>query len=129
MWATQENDVWDINRSPLATVEMLDLTDDASGSIRFVVVRGRSFDGATRALGAIWVTEDEATGGFLAARSGDWAAAEMARDYEGARARGWSAERIFRYWSETEAGRTLTVEPISEAADLGKLRRLVAEAA
>ena len=55
-----------------------------------------------------------------------WNGSEMARSFRGALARGWTEERIYRYW-ERQAGVTGTymIDPPGRVGSLFQVARLV----
>jgi hypothetical protein len=52
------------------------------------------------AIGALWLSDDGARGGFLVNPYALWNGSEIARSYRSAHKRGWRPEAIFDYWSE-----------------------------
>jgi hypothetical protein len=68
--------------------------------IRFLVLSGRQDDGLWGSIGAFWLSEDGARGGFLVNPYALWNGSEIARSYRSAQMRGWRPEAIFDYWSE-----------------------------
>ena len=68
--------------------------------VRFLVVSGRQDDGLWGSIGALWLSDDGARGGFLDNPYALWNGCEIARSYRSAQKRGWQPEAIFDYWSE-----------------------------
>jgi hypothetical protein len=68
--------------------------------VRFLVVSGRQDDGLWGPIGALWLSDDGARGGFLVNPYALWNGSEIARSYRSAHKRGWRPEAIFDYWSE-----------------------------
>jgi hypothetical protein len=89
------------------------------GAVRFLLVAGERDDGAWGVVGAFWLSDDASHGGFLAAPESLWRGSEVSRSYRGALARGWTPERIYRYW-KAEAGNadTFMIDPEEQAGSL-----------
>jgi hypothetical protein len=68
--------------------------------VRFLVVSGRQDDSLWGPIGALWLSDDGARGGFLVNPYALWNGSEIARSYRSAQKRGWRPEAIFDYWSE-----------------------------
>ena len=122
MSVVQDPNVWAIPERHETVVELED-----HAPVWYVVMRGHRDDGSFGAIGVVWVTETSTAGGFIAAPSAGWLGDEMRRSYDGARERGWDANRIFRYWSDEDGEHTgLSLDPPARASDLIAVRRIVA---
>jgi hypothetical protein len=106
------------------TLQLADLQRE--GSIRFLLVSGERDDAAWGIVGAIWLSDEKNHGGFLVAPESLWHGSEMARSHRGALARGWSYERIYRYW-EKQVGcmNTYMIDPEQRASSLFEVARRV----
>ena len=122
---TQAADAW-ADHSRFAVV---DLTDQGSvsseGRVRYLLIHGELDRGGAGLVGAIWISADGERGGFIHGSGAEWTAAEMARSHQSALDRGWSHERIFRYWSEDPGERGSRRGGRAEAESLRKLVHLV----
>jgi hypothetical protein len=116
---------WD-RPSPFATppTHLTELHRD--GEVRFLLVSGERDDGAWGVIGAFWLADDGARGGFLVSPESLWHGSEMVRSFRGALARGWTEERIYQYW-EAQAGCTGTymIDPEDRAGSLFQVARRV----
>jgi len=113
--------------SPFATTPAVQLRDlQREGSVRFLLVSGERDDAAWGIVGAFWLSDEGGRGGFLVAPESLWHGSEMVRSYRGALARGWTQERIYRYWEE-QAGSTHTymIDPEERASSLLRVARRV----
>ena len=63
--------------------------------VRFLVVSGRQDDGLWGPIGALWLSDDGARGGFLVNPYALWNGSEIARSYRSAPKRGWRPAAIF----------------------------------
>jgi hypothetical protein len=118
---------WRAEPSPFATTLALQLADmQREGSVRFLLVSGERDDAAWGIVGAFWVSDEGDHGGFLVAAESLWHGSEMARSHRGALARGWTHERIYRYW-EGQVGsmNTCMIDPEQRASSLFELARRV----
>jgi hypothetical protein len=86
--------------SAFAVAEMPRSSVLEHGRVRFLVVSGRQDDGLWGPIGALWLSDDGARGGFLVNPYALWNGSEIARSYRSAQMRGWRPEAIFDYWSE-----------------------------
>ena len=86
--------------SPFTTspddVRVADLV--AEGPVRYLLVSGELDGGSWGIIGAFWLSIDGARGGFTVSPEAIWQGTEMARSYQSALARGWTAEMIYRWW-------------------------------
>ena len=116
---------WD-RPSPFATppTHLVDLHRE--GTVRFLLVSGQRDDGDWGVIGAFWLADDGDRGGFLVSPESLWHGNEMARSFRGALARGWTEERIYRYW-EALAGcaGTYMIDPEDQAGSLFQVARRV----
>jgi hypothetical protein len=113
--------------SPFATIPPVQLMElQREGAVRFLLVAGERDDAAWGVIGAFWLSDEGGHGGFLASPESLWHGSEMVRSHRGALARGWTQERIYRYW-ERQAGSTNTymIDPEARASSLYQLARLV----
>ena len=96
------------------------------GPVRFLLVAGERDDGAWGVVGAFWLSDDGDHGGFLVSPESLWQGSEMIRSFRGALARGWTRERIYRYWS-AQAGNASTymIDPEERAGSLDQVARRV----
>ncbi len=108
-------------REPIATPEAL-----AEGPVRFLLVSGRRDDGGWGLIGAYWLSIDGARGGFMVAPEAIWLGSEMVRSLKGALARGWTRERVYRWWA-SQVGVTgdVMVDPQQHADTLFHVARRV----
>ena len=98
---------------------------ETEGRVRYVVVSGKQDDGLWGPIGALWVSQDGARGGFLVNPWALWAGSELVRGYRSALERGWTAEQVYRYWlSEVWRG-SYSVDDEREARTLLLLHELV----
>ena len=122
---TSERDTED---SPLAGVRDLlpSPTLLSEGPVRFLLVAGEKDDGQWGQIGAYWRTIDGDDGGFLVSPDALWPGSEMVRSFRGARARGWTIERIYAYWQAHVgiAGR-LMIDPQQHADTVFQVARRV----
>jgi hypothetical protein len=96
------------------------------GPVRFLLVSGERDDTAWGLVGAFWLSEDDARGGFIISPDSLWHGSEMVRSYRGALKRGWSDRQIFAYWAEQTGSRgTYMVDPEKWSGTLFEVARLV----
>jgi hypothetical protein len=87
--------------SPFAPVEPPSVLElEAERGVRYLLVSGRQDDGPWGPLGALWLSGDEARGGFLIHPWAVEGGSEMVRSYRGALARGFTPSTIFDYWAK-----------------------------
>ena len=118
---------WLAQPSPFATTPAIEIADlQREGFVRFLLVSGERDDVAWGIVGAFWLSDEGDHGGFLVAPESLWHGSEMVRSYRGALARGWTHERIYRYW-EGQVGTTGTfmIDPGERARSLYQVARLV----
>ena len=91
-----------------------------------LLVSGDRDDATWGIVGAFWLADEGDRGGFLVSPDALWTGSEMVRSYRGALARGWTHERIYRYW-EQQVGSTGTymVDPEERASGLFLVARRV----
>ncbi len=96
------------------------------GGVRFLLVSGERDDTTWGIVGAFWLSEEGDRGGFLLSPGSLWHGSEMARSFRGALTRGWTEERIYRYW-ESQAGGvgTYMVDPEARASSLFQVARAI----
>jgi hypothetical protein len=118
---------WQTQPSPFATTPALQPDDlQRGGSVRFLLVSGERDDTAWGIVGAFWLSDEGGFGGFLVAPGSLWHGSEMVRSYRGALARGWTHERIYRYWERQIGGtRTFMIDPEERASSLFQVARRV----
>ena len=117
-----------VGQSPFAV--KTDLVDQewlvSEGRVRYLIVHGELDRGGTGIVGAIWISVDGNRGGFVRGFGATWSAGEMARSHKGALDRGWTHDRIFRFWNETPGELIgITVADLAEAESLRKLVNFV----
>jgi hypothetical protein len=96
------------------------------GRVRFLLVSGERDDTTWGLVGAFWLSEDGARGGFVVSPDSLWHGSEMIRSYRGALGRGWSDQRIFEYWeAQTGSLGTYMVDPEKTAETLFEVARTV----
>jgi hypothetical protein len=96
------------------------------GPVRFLLVSGERDDATWGLVGAFWLSEDGARGGFVISPDSLWHGSEMVRSYRGALTRGWSDRRIFEYWAaQTGSMGTYMVDPEQRAGTLNEVAHLV----
>ena len=118
---------WHVEPSPFATTPAPHIADlQREGSVRFLLVSGDRDDATWGIVGAFWLADEGDHGGFLVSPDALWTGSEMVRSYRGALARGWTHERIYRYW-ERQVGSTGTymVDPEERASGLFLVARRV----
>ena len=93
--------------------------------VRFLVVSGRQDDGLWGPIGALWLSDDGARGGFLVNPYALWNGSEIARSYRSAHKRGWRPEAIFDYWSEEIRRGPYSIDEEQGAETLALLADLV----
>ena len=93
--------------------------------VRFLVVSGRQDDGLWGPIGALWLSDDGARGGFLVNPYALWNGSEIARSYRSAQMRGWRPEAIFDYWSEEIRRGPYSIDEEQGAETLALLADLV----
>lgn len=112
--------------SAFAVAEMPRSSDlEHERRVRFLIVNGRQDDGFWGPVGAMWLSEDGARGGFLVNPYALWNGSEIARSYRGARKRGWEPEAIFGYWSNEIWRGPYSVDEAQGAETLWLLAELV----
>jgi hypothetical protein len=96
------------------------------GPVRFLLVSGERDDTTWGIVGAFWLSQDGARGGFVISPDSLWHGSEMVRSYRGALKRGWIDRRIFEYWAaQTGSMGTYMVDPEQEAGTLFEVARMV----
>jgi len=118
---------WHAEPSPFATMPVLHLADiQRDGSVRILLVSGARDDARWGIIGAFWIADEGDQGGFLVSPESLWHGSEMVRSYLSAIARGWTHERIYRYW-EGQVGSTGTymIDPGERASSLFEVARRV----
>jgi hypothetical protein len=118
---------WHAEPSPFATTPALHLDDlQREGSVQFLLVSGERDDAAWGVVGVFWLSDEGGHGGFLVAAESLWHGSEMVRSYRGALARGWTHERIYRYWEgQVGSTRTYMIDPGERASSLFEVARRV----
>jgi hypothetical protein len=102
---------------------------NTEGPVRFLLVSGEKDDSRWGIVGAIWLSEDGARGGYLLSPTALWHGREMVRNYRSALSRGWSDVAIFDYWKEqTGILGTYMIDPPRHADALFDLARIVGAA-
>ena len=99
---------------------------EAEGRGRYLVVTGKQDDGLWGPIGALWVSQDGRRGGFLVNPWALWEGSEIVRSYGSALERGWTAEEIYRYWSNEVWPGSCVIDEEREAQTLVLLHELVA---
>ena len=99
---------------------------EAEGRVRYLVVSGKQDDGLWGPVGALWVSEDGARGGFLVNPWALWEGSEIVRGYGSALERGWTPEEIYRYWRSEVWPGACVIDDEREAQTLLLLHELVA---
>jgi hypothetical protein len=97
----------------------------AEGRVRYLLVSGRQDDGLWGTLGAIWLSEDRARGGFLVNPWALWEGSEIVRGYRGALERRWTPEHVYDYWRCEVWRGPYSVDEELEAGSLLLLSQLV----
>jgi hypothetical protein len=112
--------------SAFAVAEMPRPSDlERERRVRFLIVSGRQDDGSWGPVGAMWLSEDHARGGFLVNPYALWNGSEIARSYRSAVRRGWRPETIFEYWSDEIWRGPYSVDEEQRAETLALLAELV----
>ena len=112
--------------SAFAVAEMPRSSDlDRERRVRFLVVSGRQDDASWGPVGAMWLSEDGARGGFLVHPYALWNGSEIARSYRSAQRRGWRPQTIFDYWSNEIWRGPYSVDEEQKAETLALLAELV----
>ena len=108
-------------RSPVAAPDAL-----AEGPVRFLLVSGDQDDEGWGLIGAFWLSIDSGRGGFLVCPEAIWSGSEMVRSFKSAVARGWTEERIYRWW-QSQVGWVgkVMVDPQQHADTLFQVARRV----
>jgi hypothetical protein len=113
---------------PLSTIESRPtvLGVLAEGPVRSLLVSGDLDDGTWGVTGAFWLSIDGERGGFVVSPEALWTGSEMARSFRRAIERGWSPERIYRYW-QTQVGiaGAVMVDPQQHADSLLQIHKRV----
>lgn len=99
---------------------------ETEGPVRYVVLSGSQDDGRWGPIGAVWLSEDRARGGFLVHPWALWEGSEFVRGYQSARRRGWTPTAIFGYWRREARPRSTKDEEEHRAESLRLLNELVA---
>ncbi len=117
----------DLHRpSPFASLATPSTSElQTEGAVRYLIVNGRQDDGVWGPIGAAWLSEDGARGGFLVSPWAPWHGSEIVRGHRGALGRGWSPEDVYRYWQREVWPGGYTVEPERRAESLALLFELV----
>ena len=113
---------------PLSTIESRPtvLGVLAEGPVRFLLVSGDLDEGYWGVIGAFWLSIDGERGGFVVSPEALWTGSEMARCFRGAVERGWTPDRIYRYW-QTQVGvaGAVMVDPQQHADTLLQIHKRV----
>ncbi len=99
---------------------------ETEGRVRFLLLYGKQDDGLWGPLGALWLSDDGARGGFLVNPWALWEGSEIVRGYRSALERAWAPDQIYRYWQREVWPRAYTVDEEREAESLSLLNELVA---
>ncbi len=120
---------FDVPSHPLSTIESRPtvLGVLAEGPVRTLLASGDLDDGTWGIVGAFWLSIDGERGGFVVSPEALWIGSEMARSYRSAIARGWTAERVYRYWQTHVgiAGGGLMIDPQQHLDSLFQIHRRV----
>ena len=114
--------------SPLAALRDRIIAPDAlaEGPVRFLLISGARDDTTWGLIGAFWLSIDGRRGGFLVAPEAVWPGSEMVRNLKSALARGWSHERIYRYWqAQVGAAGSIMIDPQQHADTMFQVARRV----
>jgi hypothetical protein len=99
---------------------------EAEREVRYLLVSGRQDDGVWGTIGAVWLSQDGARGGFLVHPLAIERGSEMARSHRGALARGFTPASIFEYWArEPWTGANVVVDAERRAGTLVLLAALL----
>ena len=99
---------------------------ETEGHVRYLLVSGRQDDGLWGPLGALWLSADEARGGFLVHPWALWEGSEIVRGYRSALERAWTPAHIYAYWQREVWPRAYIVDEERSAESLYLLNELVA---
>jgi hypothetical protein len=119
MQVDEVSSIWARPQTTATRERIVALPDDER--VRYAVMHDTRADWTVGPIGALWVSEDGARGGFESTSHG-WLAQDMRRNYESALARGWTPGRIFTYWTELNDEGQLLVDPPQDAASLNVVR-------
>lgn len=99
----------------------------AEGRVRYLTVSGERDSGAWGVIGSFWLSTDGERGGFLVSPLAVWQGSEMVRSYRSSLERGWTHERVFRYWQSRVGvkGENLQVERQQRADSLLLLHKMI----
>jgi hypothetical protein len=115
------------SRSPFALISPVVSVDlETQGRVRYLLVSGKQDDGLWGPIGAVWLSEDERRGGFLAHPWGIYEGSEFVRGYRSALKRGWTAASIYRYWQREVWRGTYSTDRERDAETLALLNDLLA---
>ena len=99
---------------------------ESEGRVRYLVVSGKQDDEMWGPVGAIWLSEDGARGGFLVNPWALWEGGEIVRGCRSALERGWTHPQIYSYWRGEVWPRGYVVDDERVAETLMLVHELVA---
>ncbi|MGZ8624654.1 MAG: hypothetical protein ACXWYQ_10890 [Actinomycetota bacterium] len=115
------------DRSAFSVVEAPTTAElETEARVRFLLVSGKQDDGLWGPIGALWLSEDEARGGFLVNPWALWEGSEIVRGYRSALERAWTPAEIYAYWQREVWPRGYTIDEERPAESLFLLNELVA---